>query len=581
MLPGHPTAARRVPPDRAARTPTPGPRPRSATSCAASRTSATRSSVASCWAQTIGIIVARGLDRTTSFVWVARVPAHGPRPRAVRGADARSRAPAAVPQPQGQRLGRTLAARLSRRSRRSTSTGAGTWRTTATSSAPTSPTSRSTAATRSHATRCGASSCATRPARPAGSSSRACSAASRADGRRRALAGPSHRRGAARAHRDRRSRSAIRGCTSCSGSRRTSRCGASSTGCARSPSTAACSARRTGARRRTRVRQSLGGALHARAAPHRLAPRAPRRLRRPDGAPAQAATPSCGGPGYVTDALEYPQLPRALAQARVADSRAPVAAARATIRRSDVADASTTLAARHASPGAGAPPAPRSDRRRHRARAARPREPRDAPASRRRCEFVVVRDPDVRHQLARIYRQGWSIYKRVLRSRSGDDAAPRGPPVGGRPLRGRARCSSSPCVRGRRPRVPRDRRGRVLRRGVPGGAEPAARGAGARARRAASPPSRCGRAGRRAARSASRARSRRSRSSRSAGRGAAPSRRRSPPVGNLVHLDRFGHQPFRAHARRNPTGMEQRRAPGRRAGGGVTIRHRSDIPVVG
>ena len=30
------------------------------------------------------------------------------------------------------------------------------------------------------------------------------------------------------------------------------------------------------------------------------------------------------------------------------------------------------------------------------------------------CEFVVVRDPDVRHQLARTYRQGWSIYKRVL-----------------------------------------------------------------------------------------------------------------------------------------------------------------------
>src|SRR6478735_2925885 len=41
---------------------------------------------------------------------------------------------------------------------------------------------------------------------------------------------------------------------------------------------------------------------------------------------------------------------------------------------------------------------------------------------RRRCEFVVVRDPDVRHQLARSYRQGWSIYRRVLRTRSGDDA---------------------------------------------------------------------------------------------------------------------------------------------------------------
>ncbi len=41
---------------------------------------------------------------------------------------------------------------------------------------------------------------------------------------------------------------------------------------------------------------------------------------------------------------------------------------------------------------------------------------------RRRCEFVVVRDPDIRHQLARTYRQGWSIYRRVLRSRSHEDA---------------------------------------------------------------------------------------------------------------------------------------------------------------
>jgi len=47
---------------------------------------------------------------------------------------------------------------------------------------------------------------------------------------------------------------------------------------------------------------------------------------------------------------------------------------------------------------------------------------RGAAGRRRRVEFVVVRDPDVRHQLARIYRQGWSIYKRVLRTRLGDDA---------------------------------------------------------------------------------------------------------------------------------------------------------------
>ncbi|HEX5097529.1 MAG TPA: nitroreductase family protein [Acidimicrobiia bacterium] len=40
----------------------------------------------------------------------------------------------------------------------------------------------------------------------------------------------------------------------------------------------------------------------------------------------------------------------------------------------------------------------------------------------RRCEFVVVRDPDVRHQLARMYRQGWSVYKRILRSRASADA---------------------------------------------------------------------------------------------------------------------------------------------------------------
>jgi len=35
----------------------------------------------------------------------------------------------------------------------------------------------------------------------------------------------------------------------------------------------------------------------------------------------------------------------------------------------------------------------------------------------RPCEWVVLRDPDVKHQLARIYRQGWSIYKRLLRGR--------------------------------------------------------------------------------------------------------------------------------------------------------------------
>jgi nitroreductase len=41
--------------------------------------------------------------------------------------------------------------------------------------------------------------------------------------------------------------------------------------------------------------------------------------------------------------------------------------------------------------------------------------------SHRRCEFVVVRDPEVKHQLARANRQGWSVYKRVLRTRSQAD----------------------------------------------------------------------------------------------------------------------------------------------------------------
>ena len=48
------------------------------------------------------------------------LPAHGTGPRAAGGTDARGRPPPAVPQQGGQRLGRPLAARLSRRSRRPT-----------------------------------------------------------------------------------------------------------------------------------------------------------------------------------------------------------------------------------------------------------------------------------------------------------------------------------------------------------------------------------------------------------------------------------------------------------------------------
>ena len=86
------------------------------------------------------------------------------------------------------------------------------------------------------------------------------------------------------------------------------------------------------------------------------------------------------------------------------------------------------------------------------------------------------------------------------------------------------------CVRGRRPVFPADRRGRVLRRRVPGGAEPPARGAAARPRRGAARRLRCGRPGRRAARSASRAGHARSRWSRSAGPG-PDDPAAAPPVG--------------------------------------------------
>jgi nitroreductase len=41
----------------------------------------------------------------------------------------------------------------------------------------------------------------------------------------------------------------------------------------------------------------------------------------------------------------------------------------------------------------------------------------------RRCEFLVLRDGDRKHQLARIYRQGWSVYRRLLRLRGAPVAA--------------------------------------------------------------------------------------------------------------------------------------------------------------
>jgi nitroreductase len=163
---------------------------------------------------------------------------------------------------------------------------------------------------------------------------------------------------------------------------------------------------------------------------------------------------------------------------------------------------------------------------------------------RRRVEFVVVRDPDIRHQLAITYRQGWSIYKRVLRTRSHDDAV----------LEARQWESDHfedipvlvvACVCGRRPVFPAigaaafyaSAFGAVQNLLLAAGA----RGLGAsattlplwstwEARRMMGLPRRVTPV-----------------SVVALGwpRGhAAP--RPTPPVGNIVHLDRFGHQPFRA-----------------------------------
>ncbi len=158
---------------------------------------------------------------------------------------------------------------------------------------------------------------------------------------------------------------------------------------------------------------ALAGALRARAVSHRLAPRAPRRLRRPDGEPAEAARRAAPRrlrhrrarvlllPRALEEALE----PLSTVPAMDADDPpldAPLAEvmyAQAPVRRllPDPVDDDTVLTLLDLASRATA-------------------------GQRRRVEFVVVRDPEVRHQLARSYRQGWSIYRRVLHSRLGDDA---------------------------------------------------------------------------------------------------------------------------------------------------------------
>lgn len=165
---------------------------------------------------------------------------------------------------------------------------------------------------------------------------------------------------------------------------------------------------------------------------------------------------------------------------------------------------------------------------------------------RRRCEFVVVRDPEVRHQLARIYRQGWSVYKRVLRSRSGDDAL-----VAARQWEA-DHFEDVPvlvvaCVRARRPLFPAADAASFYGSAFGAvqnlllAAQAAGLGAGVttlalwstwEARRTLGLPRRVTPV---AVVPIGRPRSQ-----------VPPAP--VPPIGNLVHLDRFGHQPFRGRA---------------------------------
>jgi nitroreductase len=168
--------------------------------------------------------------------------------------------------------------------------------------------------------------------------------------------------------------------------------------------------------------------------------------------------------------------------------------------------------------------------------------------SRRRCEFLVVRDPDVRHQLARAYRQGWSIFRRVLSTRDRDDAA----------LEARQweadHFEDVPvivvaCIQGRRPMLSAIGAASFYAGALPavqnlllaasaiglgGAASTLALWSGWEARRTLGLP-----------------RSVTPVAVIPLGRprgvpGPAP----IPPLGNLVHLDRYGHQPFRGRARR-------------------------------
>ena len=167
--------------------------------------------------------------------------------------------------------------------------------------------------------------------------------------------------------------------------------------------------------------------------------------------------------------------------------------------------------------------------------------------SQRRCEFVVVRDPDIRHQLARAYRQGWSVYRRILSTRDRDDAL----------LEARQweadHFEDVPvivvaCIRGRRPMLSAIGAASFFAGALPavqnlllaasaiglgGAASTLALWSGWEARRTLGLP-----------------RSVTPVAVIPLGRPRGlPAPAPIPPLGNLVHLDRYGHQPFRSHVR--------------------------------
>ena len=165
-------------------------------------------------------------------------------------------------------------------------------------------------------------------------------------------------------------------------------------------------------------------------------------------------------------------------------------------------------------------------------------------------EFVVVRDPDVKHQLARLNRQAWSIYRRLGQAPGQGSTSPPCKII--EAVQWQAdHFEEIPvvvvaCLHGPLPHVrPAGPGDELLRLGLPGGPEP--------------PPGRPGRRPRGhphhaaalvdrpspAAPSACRRASHRWRWSRWAGRKGeyGPTTRR--PVAEVVHLDRYGNRPFR------------------------------------